>query len=73
MVLGFFKLVMTSIAALTVDKLGRKPLLLLGVGGMVAALTTLGFSQLFGGSGYDWVIWTNVVALLLYVGCYQVC
>lgn len=72
-ILGFFKLVMTSIAAFTVDQLGRKPLLLVGVSGMVASLTTLGFLQLFGATGLSWVIWTNVVALLLYVGCYQVC
>ncbi|KAI8470339.1 MAG: general substrate transporter [Monoraphidium minutum] len=73
-VLGAFKLLMTVVAVLTVDKLGRRPLLLAGVGGMVAALLALGFAQggPGGGGGGGPGAWVSVIALLLYVGCYQV-
>ena len=62
-VLGVFKLVMTGIAVFTVDVYGRRPLLLTGVTGMVISLFLLGsvHNSLF-----------SVVALLLYVGCYQI-
>lgn len=66
--LGFFKLVMTGVAVLNVDKLGRRPLLIGGITGIVASLALLAayFSLL---QGYPILA---VVALLLYVGCYQV-
>jgi len=62
-ILGFFKLLMTAIAVFTVDIYGRRPLLLTGVAGMVISLFILGT-----------VVnpYSSVVALLLYVGCYQV-
>lgn len=73
-ILGVFKLVMTGIAVVTVDSWGRRPLLLLGVSGIVGSLCLLGSIQ----SGAlllpssDAQAWTNVGALLLYVGAYQV-
>ncbi|WCJ27804.1 Major facilitator superfamily protein [Euphorbia peplus] len=66
-VLGAFKLIMTGIAVLVVDRLGRRPLLLGGVSGMVVSLFLLGSYYLF----LDDVAAVAVVALLLYVGCYQ--
>lgn len=79
--LGTFKLVMTLIAVATVDKLGRRPLLLGGVGGMVVALLLLTAAQggvelaaagaAAGGGGLS-AAWVSAVALLLYVGCYQI-
>lgn len=78
--LGAFKLVMTLIAVATVDKLGRRPLLLGGVGGMVIALLLLTAAQ--GGvdvaaaagaaGGGVSAAWVSAIALLLYVGCYQI-
>lgn len=78
--LGAFKLVMTLIAVATVDKLGRRPLLLGGVGGMVVALLLLTAAQ--GGvdvaaaagaaGGGVSAAWVSAIALLLYVGCYQI-
>jgi len=62
-VLGVFKLVMTGVAVFTVDVYGRRPLLLTGVAGMILSLLVLG-------SVHSPVL--SVVALLLYVGCYQV-
>ncbi|XP_065852988.1 D-xylose-proton symporter-like 2 [Euphorbia lathyris] len=66
-VLGAFKLIMTGIAVLVVDRLGRRPLLLGGVSGMVVSLFLLGSYYLF----LDGAAVLAVVALLLYVGCYQ--
>jgi sugar porter (SP) family MFS transporter len=75
-VLGLFKLVMTGVAIATVDSWGRRPLLLVGVSGIVVALLVLGGIQgdliPFVSSSSDVGIWANVVALLLYVGAYQV-
>ncbi|XP_024021020.1 D-xylose-proton symporter-like 2 [Morus notabilis] len=65
--LGLLKLIMTGAAVLLVDRLGRRPLLLGGVSGMVISLFLLGSYYLF--LGNVWVV--AVVALLLYVGCYQ--
>lgn len=62
-VLGIFKLVMTGVAVFTVDVYGRRPLLLTGVAGMAAALFVLGSVK---------APMLSVIALLLYVGCYQV-
>ena len=55
---------------LTVDSVGRRPLLLGGVSAMVVALLALGGSQLVLSGGI--ATWTSVLALLFYVGAYQV-
>ncbi|KAK2972847.1 hypothetical protein RJ640_028375 [Escallonia rubra] len=65
--LGLLKLIMTGVAVLVVDKLGRRPLLLGGVSGMVISLFLLGSYYTY----LDDVPAVAVVALLLYVGCYQ--
>ena len=72
-VLGVFKLGMTGVAVATVDSWGRRPLLLLGVSGIVGSLLVLGTVQ--SGSlelAPQVSAWSNVIALLLYVGAYQV-
>ena len=58
-------------AVLYVDSIGRRPLLLGGVSGMVLALCGLGAANLLlqGGAA----TWTSVAALLVYVGAYQAC
>ncbi|KAK9144202.1 hypothetical protein Sjap_004105 [Stephania japonica] len=65
--LGLLKLIMTGVAVVAVDKLGRRPLLLGGVSGIVISLFLL--------ASYYTVLNSApavaVVALLLYVGCYQ--
>lgn len=65
--LGLLKLIMTGVAVVVVDKLGRRPLLLGGVSGIVVSLFLLGSYYLF----LDNVPAIAVVALLVYVGCYQ--
>ncbi|KAK4789399.1 hypothetical protein SAY86_020718 [Trapa natans] len=66
--LGLLKLIMTGVAVLVVDKVGRRPLLLTGVSGIVISLVLLGSYYIF----LDDVPVIAVVGLLLYVGCYQV-
>ncbi|CAJ1934062.1 unnamed protein product [Sphenostylis stenocarpa] len=66
--LGVFKLIMTGIAVVVVDKLGRRPLLLGGVSGIVISLFLLGSYYVF----LDNAPVVAVVGLLLYVGCYQI-
>ena len=70
--LGGFKLLTTGIAVAKVDSWGRRPLLLYGVGAIVASLILLGGIQ----SGMvplpaGLSSWGAVVALLTYVGAYQ--
>ncbi|XP_058183012.1 D-xylose-proton symporter-like 2 isoform X2 [Rhododendron vialii] len=65
--LGLLKLIMTGVAVLVIDRLGRRPLLLGGVSAMVISLFLLGSYYTF----LDDAPVMAVVALLLYVGCYQ--
>lgn len=65
--LGVFKLIMTGVAVLAVDRLGRRPLLLGGVSGLTISLFLLGAYYTFLGSAPA----VAVVALLFFVGCYQ--
>eukprot|EP00271_Cylindrocystis_brebissonii_P018204 TRINITY_DN5052_c0_g2_i2.p1 TRINITY_DN5052_c0_g2~~TRINITY_DN5052_c0_g2_i2.p1 ORF type:complete len:393 (-),score=80.94 TRINITY_DN5052_c0_g2_i2:420-1598(-) len=66
--LGGFKLVITGVAVLFVDKVGRRPLLLIGVGGIVLSLFSLGVFYAMSGANP----FLGVAALLVYVGAYQV-
>eukprot|EP00897_Mesotaenium_endlicherianum_P000931 jgi/Mesen1/10839/ME000093S10358 len=66
--LGGFKLLMTGVAVVTVDKWGRRPLLLTGISGLVASLFLLATFYLTGST----MPALSVGSLLLYVGCYQV-
>ncbi|XWS71654.1 hypothetical protein CRYUN_Cryun03dG0156800 [Craigia yunnanensis] len=66
-VVGLFKFLMTWIAVVKVDDLGRRPLLIGGVGGIALSLFLLSaYFKFFGGLPF-----VAVAALLLYVGCYQ--
>ncbi|KAL6195521.1 hypothetical protein ACLB2K_031140 [Fragaria x ananassa] len=63
----FQQFVMTGVAVLKVDDLGRRPLLILGVSGLALSLFLLSAYYKFLG-GFPLVA---VASLLLYVGCYQ--
>lgn len=67
-VIGIFKLLMTGVAVLKVDDLGRRPLLIGGVSGIALSLFLLSAYYKFLG-GFSLVA---VASLLLYVGCYQI-
>ncbi|GJP31231.1 hypothetical protein CLOM_g10191 [Closterium sp. NIES-68] len=66
--LGCFKLAMTGVAVATVDRWGRRPLLLAGVSGLVASLVLLGSLYAI----HTTLPTLSVLSLLLFVGCYQV-
>lgn len=66
--LGLLKLIMTGVAVVAVDRLGRRPLLLGGISGIVVALFLLGSYYTF----LSDVPAVAVSSLLLYVGCYQI-
>jgi sugar porter (SP) family MFS transporter len=66
--LGSLKLAATMLSVVIVDKAGRRPLLLAGVSGISASLLAL---AAYYSSGQSVPI-ASVVALLVYVGCYQV-
>lgn len=60
---GIFKFLATFIAVFSIDKVGRRPLLLTGISGMCLALILLGL---------DVSPQASVVALVGYVCCYQI-
>jgi len=61
------QLIMTGVAVLVVDRLGRRPLLIGGVSGITVSLFLLSsYYTLLKDASY-----VAVIALLLYVGCYQ--
>ncbi|KAF5176243.1 D-xylose-proton symporter-like 3 protein, partial [Thalictrum thalictroides] len=67
-IIGLFKLVMTGVAVLKVDELGRRPLLIGGVSGITLSLLLLAaYYKVL--QGFPIVA---VISLLLYVGCYQI-
>ncbi|XP_059305170.1 D-xylose-proton symporter-like 3, chloroplastic isoform X1 [Lycium ferocissimum] len=67
-IIGVFKSLMTAVAVLKADDLGRRPLLIGGVSGIALSLFLLSAYYKFLGS-FPLVA---VGALLLYVGCYQI-
>lgn len=66
--LGALKLIMTGIAVLVVDRVGRRPLLIGGVSGITISLFLLSSYYIF----FRDSAFVAVIALLSYVGCYQI-
>jgi SP family galactose:H+ symporter-like MFS transporter len=68
---GLVNVVVTGVAVLLVDRVGRRPLLLIGLAGMVMGLGILGLAfqlpQLSGSLG-----WIAVGSLMLYVGSFAI-
>ncbi|CAM6093432.1 unnamed protein product [Calypogeia fissa] len=65
--LGFWKLLLTLVATFYVDKLGRRPLLITGVSGILLSLLALAAYYSFALG----VPFLAIAALLVYVGSYQ--
>ena len=59
-----------GVAVLTVDKGGRRPLLLVGVGGMVLSALAIGIAVLASYSSMA-VTYISIVGLFVFVGSYQ--
>ena len=62
---GLVNLVFTFVAINTVDRWGRRPLMLLGAGGLMIIYAILGACYWFGVQG-----WPVLVVVLLAIGCY---
>ncbi|WP_047865537.1 sugar porter family MFS transporter [Rubrobacter aplysinae] len=69
--IGVVNVLMTVVAILIVDRVGRKPLLLVGLAGMVVSLLVIGGAFLLPGlSGI--ISWVTLVGLMLYVASFAV-
>jgi len=62
---GSVNLIFTFIAIYTVDKLGRKALMLIGAGGLAGIYTLIGLSYYFQVSG-----WPLLLLVVMAIGCY---
>jgi MFS family permease len=69
MLVGSINVLFTCAALWLIDRLGRRPLLLAGLGGMAGALTLLGFS--FFASGPDAGL-TALVAVMIYISFFAI-
>jgi sugar porter (SP) family MFS transporter len=71
--IGAINVLSTLIAIWLVDRIGRKPLLLAGLAGMIASLVTLGAAQQFGsalGINPNWLAPITVAFVGLYIVCF---
>ncbi|KAE8706088.1 putative polyol transporter 1 [Hibiscus syriacus] len=72
---GFCKTVFILVATFLLDKVGRRSLLLFSIGGMVASLTTLGFSLTIinhSDSKLTWAIALRITMVLAYVAFFSI-
>lgn len=68
---GIVNLLMTLVAVRLVDRVGRRPLLLWGIGGMVVGLFLIGLSFYLHGLGHLQG-WVAAGSLILYVGAFAI-
>ena len=67
---GIINVLMTVVALLLLDRVGRRPLLLIGMAGMVISLALLGTAFLF--PHLPFLRWIAAGSLMLYVGSFAV-
>jgi predicted MFS family arabinose efflux permease len=65
--IGVINFLSTSISIILVDRKGRKPLLLVGLAGMILSLTALSFACFGQGSVGPWIA---TGSLMVYIGCF---
>lgn len=68
---GVVNVLLTIVALRLLDRVGRRPLLLYGLVGMVISLGVLGAAFLFASSS-SIVAWLAVISLALYVACFAI-
>ena len=69
--IGIVNVLMTVVAILVIDRIGRKPLLLIGLAGMFVSLGIIGAAFAF--SGLSGIIsWVTLVGLMLYIASFAV-
>jgi SP family arabinose:H+ symporter-like MFS transporter len=64
--IGLVNVVFTFVAIFTIDKWGRKPLLLLGIGGAVVSLLIIGALFYLGITSGPWIL----IFILAFIGCF---
>ncbi len=68
---GAVNVIMTAVALMLLDKIGRRPLLLTGMAGMTLSLAVLGFA--FQSTRLlDKLGWVAVISLMVYVGSFAI-
>lgn len=68
---GLVNVLLTIVSLRLLDRIGRRPLLLFGIAGMIASLAALGFVFRFG-AGSPSLGWLAVISVMFYVGCFAI-
>jgi SP family galactose:H+ symporter-like MFS transporter len=69
--IGVVNVLMTIVAMRLIDRMGRRPLLLIGIGGMVITLGILGLSFYMAGKSSA-LIWLAVISMMVYVASFAI-
>ena len=68
--IGLVNVLMTIVAMWLIDRMGRRPLLLIGIGGMIFSLAVLGFVFRMPTGGT--LAWLAVITLMVYVASFAI-
>jgi sugar porter (SP) family MFS transporter len=68
---GVVNVLLTIVSVRLLDRVGRRPLLLTGIAGMIASLAILGFVFQGGGNSTS-LAWLAVASVMLYVGSFAI-
>lgn len=68
---GIINVLMTIVSLWLLDRLGRRPLLLYGVAGMIISLGILGFGFLSPNLTHS-LAWLSVICVMFYVACFAI-
>ncbi|HLK50167.1 MAG TPA: sugar porter family MFS transporter [Bryobacteraceae bacterium] len=68
---GLVNVLLTIVSLRLLDRVGRRPLLLFGVGGMTVCLAALGFVFKFS-AGSSSLGWLAVISVMAYVACFAI-
>lgn len=69
--IGIVNVLMTVVSILLIDRLGRRPLLLVGITGMIISLAIMGLAFIMPGLTES-LGWVAVICLMLYVGSFAI-
>jgi SP family galactose:H+ symporter-like MFS transporter len=69
---GLVNVLFTIIALPLIDRWGRRPLLIVGVTGMLLSLAALSLAFYYGASSGPILKWTALGSMLLYIACFAI-